>query len=143
MTKAIYFDMDGTIADLYGVKNWLDFLLAEDTTPYSEAKPLINLNTLARLLNKLQHKGFKIGIISWTAKNGSKDYNKKVETAKLNWLNKHLKSVHFDEIYIVNYGTPKQTLGKGILFDDEEQNRKAWTGKAYDEKNILNVLKTY
>lgn len=143
MTKAIYFDMDGTIADLYGVKNWLDFLLAEDTTPYSEAKPLINLNTLARLLNKLQHKGFKIGVISWTAKNGSKEYNKKVETAKLNWLNKHLKSVHFDEIYIVNYGTPKQTLGKGILFDDEEQNRKAWTGKAYDEKNILNVLKTY
>lgn len=143
MTKAIYFDMDGTIADLYGVKNWLDFLLAEDTTPYSEAKPLINLNTLARLLNKLQHKGFKIGVISWTAKNGSKEYNKKVETVKLNWLNKHLKSVHFDEIYIVNYGTPKQTLGKGILFDDEEQNRKTWTGKAYDEKNILNVLKTY
>ena len=24
MTKAIYFDMDGTIANLYGVNGWLD-----------------------------------------------------------------------------------------------------------------------
>ena len=24
MTRAIYFDMDGTIANLYGVDNWLD-----------------------------------------------------------------------------------------------------------------------
>ena len=28
MTKAIYFDMDGTIADLYGVDGWLDSLVA-------------------------------------------------------------------------------------------------------------------
>ena len=27
MTKAIYFDMDGTIADLYAVENWLDDLI--------------------------------------------------------------------------------------------------------------------
>ena len=40
MTKAIYFDMDGTIADLYGVENWLDYLVAEQTKPYREAKPL-------------------------------------------------------------------------------------------------------
>ena len=26
MTKAIYFDMDGTIADLYAVDGWLDKL---------------------------------------------------------------------------------------------------------------------
>ena len=25
MMKAIYFDMDGTIADLYGVENWLEY----------------------------------------------------------------------------------------------------------------------
>lgn len=29
----INFDMDGTIADLYGVDNWLEMLIAEDTTP--------------------------------------------------------------------------------------------------------------
>ena len=35
----INFDMDGTIADLYGVKNWLSYLEAEDTTPYAIANP--------------------------------------------------------------------------------------------------------
>ena len=33
MTKAIYFDMDGTIADLYAVDGWLDMLRAYDPTP--------------------------------------------------------------------------------------------------------------
>ena len=52
----INLDMDGTIADFYNVKNWLDYLIAEDTTPYEIAKPLLRLCTLARLLNKLQTK---------------------------------------------------------------------------------------
>ena len=58
----IYFDMDGTIADLYGVENWLDFLINEKPTPYIKARPLCNLRVLARKLNILQQKGVKIGI---------------------------------------------------------------------------------
>ena len=38
MLKMICFDMDGTIADLYAVDNWLAKLRAEDETPYQEAK---------------------------------------------------------------------------------------------------------
>ena len=49
MTKAIYFDMDGTIADLYGVPNWLDCLIAEKTKPYREAKPLVDMRNLLAL----------------------------------------------------------------------------------------------
>ena len=33
----ICFDMDGTIANLYGVENWLAYLVAEDVKPYKEA----------------------------------------------------------------------------------------------------------
>ena len=43
MKKAIFWDMDGTIADLYNVPNWLDKLRAEDTSPYREAEPLFSL----------------------------------------------------------------------------------------------------
>ena len=39
MTTTIFFDMDGTIADLYGVENWLDYLIASDVLPYEIAKP--------------------------------------------------------------------------------------------------------
>ena len=78
----INFDMDGTIADLYGVKNWLPYLEAEDTTPYAIAKPLLNLSALARKLNALQKNGYRLAIISGTSKSGSKEYNERVTEVK-------------------------------------------------------------
>jgi hypothetical protein len=144
MTTTIFFDMDGTIADLYGVENWLDYLIASDALPYEIAKPLIRLNALARILNRLQKQGYKVGVISWLAKNSNTDYDEKVTKAKKEWLKKHLASVNFDEIHIVEYGTPKQTFAKtenDILFDDEEKNRNDWTGKAFDVNEIIEILK--
>lgn len=142
MTRlAINFDMDGTIADLYGVENWLEDIINENTRPYEMARPLVRLATLARLLNKLQHKGYEINVISWLAKNGKDDYNKRVTEAKKAWLANHLPSVKWNNIYIVAYGTPKETLGNGILFDDEKPNRDNWNGTAYDVHNILEVLR--
>lgn len=144
MTTTIFFDMDGTIADLYGVENWLDYLIASDALPYEIAKPLIRLNALARILNRLQKQGYKVGVISWLAKNSNTDYDEKVTKAKKEWLKKHLASVNFDEIHIVKYGTPKQTFAKtenDILFDDEEKNRNNWTGKAFDVNEIIEILK--
>jgi len=140
----IYFDMDGTIANLYGVENWLDYLIAKDETPYREAKPLIRMATLARLLNTMQRNGHKIGIVSWLAKNSTEEYDIRVTNAKIEWLNSHLKSVQFDEIKIGKYGTPKSTMvndRNGILFDDEEPNRKEWKGEAFDVDNIIEILK--
>jgi phosphoglycolate phosphatase-like HAD superfamily hydrolase len=144
MTTTIFFDMDGTIADLYGVENWLDYLIAADALPYEIAKPLIRLNTLARILNKLQKQGYKVGVISWLAKNSNTTYDEEVTRAKKEWLKRHLASVKFDEIHIVKYGTPKQTFAKtenDILFDDEEKNRNDWTGKAFDVNEIIEILK--
>jgi len=144
MTTTIFFDMDGTIADLYGVENWLDYLIASDAFPYEIAKPLIKLNALARILNRLQKQGYKVGVISWLAKNSNTTYDEKVTKAKKEWLKKHLASVNFDEIHIVKYGTPKQTFAKtenDILFDDEEKNRNDWTGKAFDVNEIIEILK--
>ena len=142
--RTIYFDMDGTIANLYGVENWLPKLINRDESPYREAEPLVRLASLARVLNRLQRNGYRLGIVSWLAKNSVAEYDERVTTAKLEWLSTHLKSVHFDEIHIVEYGTPKHEIvndKNGILFDDEEPNRKNWTGTAYDVNNIIETLK--
>lgn len=142
--RTIYFDMDGTIADLYGVNGWLDYLIAKDSTPYEIAKPLVRLSLLARYLNELQRKGYRIGIISWLAKNSNADFDKAVTEAKMKWLKIHLASVQFDEINIVAYGTPKEMFSKSntdILFDDETPNREKWNGEAFDEKKIFEILK--
>lgn len=138
----IYFDMDGTIADLYAVENWLPKLRASDASPYEEADVMLNMSVLARYLNKLQKLGYEIGIISWTSKGGTEKYNRAVEIAKLNWLHDHLRSVSFDEIYIVDYGTPKQDFADehDILFDDNEDIRNEWTGQAYEPSEILSIL---
>ncbi len=139
--KNIYFDMDGTIADLYGVPNWLEDLLHEDVRPYAEARPLVNLQALARILNRLIRDGWTVNVISWTSRNGSPEYNKAVATAKKAWLENHLRSVKFTKIEILPYGTPKELYGNGILFDDEAHNREAWGEGAYSEKEIFEILK--
>ena len=145
MTKAIMFDMDGVLAGLYDVPNWLEYLIANDPTPYRVAQPLVNMSHLARLLNRLQADGWHIGIVSWLSKNATVEYNDAVTLAKREWLARHLKSVHWDEIKIIPYGTPKQEVVDvvgGILFDDEIPNRKNWVGVAYDETQIFEILRT-
>lgn len=140
----IWFDMDGTIADLYGVDNWLEYLINNDPFPYSTAKPLVNTIALNLCFKHLQIKGYRIGIISWLAKNSNEDYDRAVTTAKLTWLKTHFPTVQFDDINIVPYGTPKSNFindFSDILFDDEFPNRNSWRGgKAYDEKNIIENL---
>lgn len=142
MKNTIWFDMDGTIADLYAVKDWLPKLRAEDPSPYAEAAVMWNMNKLARKLNRLQRAGYKLGIISWLSKTSTPEYDEAVTAAKMWWLKKHLASVHFDAINIVSYGVNKwEVCGAGILFDDEERNRNDWkNGMAFHPNIMMDVL---
>lgn len=141
MTNTIWFDLDGTLAGLYDVPNWLPMLIDSNPAPYKLAAPLVNMNKLARTLNKLQRKGYKLGIISWLSKNSTPEYDKAVTAAKLWWLNKHLTSVSWDTVNIVAYGRNKwEICGEGILFDDEAPNREAWGGNAYHPDEMMKIL---
>ena len=143
MKPTIWFDQDGTLCKLYDVPNWLAKLRASDPSPYIEAEVMLNMSLLARYLNKVQKAGYQIGIISWLSKGADSAYNKAVTSAKLAWLHQHLHSVEFDTIHIVEYGTPKEQYAKSaedILFDDNEEIRNDWTGKAYEPSEILSIL---
>ena len=139
----IYFDMDGTLVDLYGVPAWLDKLQHEDPSPYESATLLYQLEPLAAAMQQLQLAGYKLGIISWLSKGGSSNYNVKVRNAKKKYLHDYL-PITFNEIHIVKYGTNKYKVAKdkdGILFDDDTEVLKKWKGRKYNAKEV-DLIKT-
>lgn len=142
---AIYFDMDGTLADFYGVEGWLDYLHNEDTTPYDCAVPLVNPQVFISLINQLKAIGYTVGIISWSAKNGSREYNKSVRVSKLHWISTYFGNI-FDEFHVVKYGTPKHTVAKikdSILVDDDSNVRKMWkNGEVIDATDTCGMIKS-
>ena len=100
--KTLWFDMDGTIANLYGVDGWLSYLKNEDVLPYKKASLLYEKKELIELLQEVKSHGYNIGIISWTSKNSSLDYSNRVRKAKIEWLNENGLLNLFDKILIEN-----------------------------------------
>lgn len=137
--KIINFDMDGTLADFYGVYNWLDDLMHNSTRPYEVAKPLVDVIEISILLQCLRDKGYEINIISWGSKNATDDFLSEIEKAKKEWLAKYF-DFDFDNIFVIPYNTPKDTVKKGILFDDDKSVRMGYNGVTFDEKSIIETL---
>ena len=145
MNKTLVFDMDGTIADFYGVNGWLNDLQNENTRPYDMAKPLYNMEVLYALIDFLRMQGWRIVVTTWLAKGATKAFDDAVRASKLQWLQKY--NFKYDEIHLVRYGTTKANAtrhhgGFQVLIDDNEQIRKGWhLGDTIDANgNILNEL---
>lgn len=144
-TKVLVFDMDGTIADLYGVNGWLEDLRSENTRPYTEAKPMYDMDILASILGLLRYNGWTVVITSWLAKDSTKEYDEMVRQVKREWLARY--QFPYDEIHLVKYGTTKANCtrrkgGRQILVDDNEKVRKGWTlGETINaNENIIEKL---
>ena len=148
MRKMLVFDMDGTIADLYGVDGWLEDLKAENTRPYEIAEPMYDMDELADLLNELKNLGWLVCVTTWLAKEATKEYNKAVTKAKKEWLKKY--NFPYDEIHCVKYGTTKADCTRKkaefqILIDDNKKVRDGWTlgttvNAEYDITKFLKAL---
>ena len=145
MNKTLVFDMDGTIANLYGVEGWLADLRNENPRPYIEALPMYDMESLAIILDLLKDLGWRVVVTSWLSKESTTDYDKLVRKAKIEWLEKY--GFPFDEIHIVKYGTTKANCtrklgGFQILIDDNESVRNGWTlGETINaNNNIMNDL---
>ena len=147
MRGIICFDMDGTIADLYGYPNWLELLRKEDPTPYYKAKPLVDMDTLNIICGRLWEQGWEIRIISWLSKDSTAEYKEAVRQAKMYWLWEH----HFPYgvAHMVAYGTTKADCVRRagdcpkILVDDNAKIRDGWhLGKTIDatKENWLDEL---
>lgn len=148
MAGLICFDMDGTIADLYSVPDWLKKLEAEDPSPYFEAEPLCDMERLRDILIALNNKGYQIRVISWFSKKASPEYKKKIREAKLNWLKRY--DFPMEKAHFVAYGTTKANCVRSvglpaILIDDNERVRDGWhLGTTIDpvSEDLLEALET-
>lgn len=146
MKKVLVFDMDGTIADLYNVENWLEDLRNFNPRPYVEAEPLYDMIELVEVLEQLKELGWRIAVTSWLSKESTKLYDELVRQAKRDWLERY--NFPYDEIHLVAYGTTKANCtrkhgGYQILVDDNAKVRNGWTlGNTIDaNENILEELK--
>lgn len=137
--RTLVFDMDGTIADLYSVKDWLPLLRSESAYPYSEAD-FMGDEKLPRILDFLRsYHGYKVIVCSWTSKGASVEYRKAIRRAKRDWLIRH--DFPYDHLHVIPYGTKKHTIckkyGESILFDDNEAVRDAWDlGETVDPAEV-------
>lgn len=143
LPKMICFDMDGTIANLYAVDEWLPRLRAEDANPYREALAMWNMLKLAEILANLQALGVDIRIITWLSKDSSEEYKEAVREAKRDWLAEQ--GFPFDHFHGVQYGATKadsvrKYLGENEtawLIDDNAKVREGWhLGKTIDPTNV-------
>lgn len=147
----ICFDMDGTIAQLYAVDNWLEKLRAEDPTPYLEAEPMWNMIALAEVLRKLQEQKIEIRVITWLSKESSEEYKKEVRKAKREWLDKY--DFPYNYFHGVQYGAKKADSVRrftgeeeAILIDDNADVRKSWhLGRTIDPTacDLIEVLTSF
>ena len=146
MLKMICFDMDGTIADLYRVPNWLARLRQFDPTPYQVAEPMWNMDELALVLMQLQAKGVQICITTWLSKETTPAYDRKVCRAKIDWLRHY--DFPFDHFYGIPYGVPKDefvrdSLREGetaMLIDDSAEVRSGWGAGEVIDPTVCNII---
>lgn len=144
MKMTICFDMDGTIADLYHVKGWLDKLRAEDESPYLRAKPMCDMKKLAEVLSDLQEKGYTIAITTWLSKNSSKEFKEKTRAAKKEWLDSY--KIPYDKFHGVQYGATKANSVRkysdsAVLIDDNPTVRNGWSLGATVDPTKVDIIK--
>lgn len=143
----VAFDMDGTIANLYGYPDWLGYLRGQDATPYRYCTPTDSAETIRNALQTLMNAGIDVYILSWNCGGDwpSREYRKQVVAAKRAWL--HHYGIPYTRLRVVGNGTPKSSVipGSGVLFDDEVRNREEWErsgkGRAFDPSQIVDVVR--
>ena len=133
--KMICFDMDGTIADFYGVEGWLNDLENGNVRPYVEAKPLLDMEVLGDILCEFKNIGVEIRIITWLGQGADADFKRATRKAKLDWLDQN--AFPYDKNHMVQYGTTKADCIRKELADDKAHDSfiDSLLDEAFDNKN--------
>lgn len=127
--KKLYFDLDGTLADLYSEVNWLERLRSMEEGLFKTLKPLYDLEELNTMIGRLALDGWTIGVITWLPMGATPEYEEQVRREKQEWIESNLCAI--DEIHYQSYGTPKHSVVTNrrtsvVLVDDNAEVREQW-----------------
>ncbi len=146
----IYFDLDGTIYDLYNFPNWL-YMLQNEESPFYDLPPLVDIKVLRKIMEKLQSRETaSFEIISWLPMNASIAFEEKCTDEKINRVHDDFGTELFNNGHFLRYGTPKESAvlepltRKHVLIDDNLEILEQWElagGKGIEAKNILKYLR--
>lgn len=131
--RTVYFDMDGTLADLYGVHDVFKRLDNNDASVYLEAEPILKY---VNMLRSFKEMGYYVGIITAgsrfppnTPEAVRDKMNEETAENKQQWLDEQGLSPFIDSFQFIPYGVSKYEVAKdktGILVDDDDRVLSTW-----------------
>lgn len=141
MAKTVWFDMDGTLYDLYNIPNWLERLEEKDEGVFYHGTMMYNPFRIEQAIDALIAHGWQVGVITWAPKGVEKDdpFFTKVENIKRFWLKRFYPAL-LENFYCLPYGESKSVcacdhwkersldpdMGVQILVDDNMLVRDEW-----------------
>lgn len=133
--KTIWFDMDGTIAELYKVPNWLEMLRTSDWRVYDKCLPRANFERINSAIEALTAHGWQVGVITWASKGISWGMDCDcIGDVKFNWLTRYFPALVDGKFACIPYGESKaqflldmEDAGEvNYLVDDNKEVREDW-----------------
>lgn len=134
MATKIFFDMDGTIANLYQKAGWLEAIMNEEEGLFASLKPMFTaeeITSMTAYVAELERdQRVELEVITWTPMNASDNYCQIVAKEKREWLENYFPGI-FSQVHVLPYGTPKQFIGtkrtnRMILVDDNAEVLAMW-----------------
>lgn len=141
MAKTVWFDMDGTLYDLYNIPGWLELLQMEEPGIFRHGQPMYNPFFIRQAILALIAHGWQVGVITWAPKGVAEEEPFFIETkrAKQEWLRRHYPEL-LENFYCLPYGGSKSVcacdhwkersldpdMGVQILVDDNMLVRDEW-----------------
>lgn len=134
----VFVDMDGTIADLYSIKNYLTEMYKED---FFYSLPAYRNTLEAIILFKLKHPEIPCSTLS-----SAMSENPGTVPGKNYWLDRNIPAdVRFERIF-TEYGKPKADFIKGgissndYLLDDHSPNLIQWENAGGTGIKVINQI---
>ena len=148
--NTIWFDMDGTIYELYRIPNWLERVREMDTSVFSDGFPRNDYDRIDIAVEALIEQGWQVGVITWAPKGATMDEINEVSEVKFNWLCKFFPALANGKFACIPYGESKAQflidMGEArtlnILVDDNKYVRADWR-KHGEQFKTINATRSF